>query len=69
MRERTHRRKRGTGCVFFRDGGFVALAPQHTRGCKQLRVAKEKTYSAAAVALDAWLKRAGRIVWKGPIHG
>lgn len=65
----THRRKKNTGTVFRRGEWFIGLAPQHTRGCKQLRVAKEKTYSAAAVALDAWLKRAGRIVWKGPIHG
>jgi hypothetical protein len=63
----TPRRKRGTGTITFRDGGFVALAPQFGgRGnAKQLRVAKCPTRSAAARELDAWLKRSGRIVWKG----
>lgn len=57
-----HRRKRNTGTIVFRDSGWVCFAPQHTRGAKQLRVAKESTYAKAARALDAWLNGCGRIV-------
>jgi hypothetical protein len=53
-------RKKGTGTVVFRDGGYVAFAPQ--RGGKFLRVAKKPTRSAAAKALDAWLNESGSIV-------
>lgn len=60
----TDRRKRGTGTIFFRDSGWVALAPQlGGRGnAKQLRVAKAATYDAARSALDKWLEGKGRIV-------
>lgn len=62
MRDDVHRRKRGTGTVYLRDGWWIGLAPQHRRGEKQLRVAKEKTKSAAGRALDGWLNQRGRIV-------
>lgn len=60
----TKRRKRGTGSVFYRDGGFVALAPQlGGRGiATQFKVAKEETRLKAERALDAWLDKSDRIV-------
>ena len=60
----THRRKRGTGTVFFRDGSWVGLAPQlGGRGkAKQMRVAKDKSRTIVEAALDAWLNKPGRIV-------
>jgi hypothetical protein len=57
-----HRRPRGTGTIYFRDGVWVGLAPQHTRGAKQLRVAKDPVRAKVERALDAWLNRSGRIV-------
>jgi len=59
-----HRRKRGTGTVFFRDGAWVAIAPQiGARGkAKQLRVARGKSKTIVEAALDAWLNTPGRIV-------
>jgi hypothetical protein len=56
------RRARRTGTIYFRDGGWVALAPQHKRGDKQFRIAKEPTRGKAERALDAWLNARGRIV-------
>jgi hypothetical protein len=60
----TLRRKRGTGCVTQRgEAYFVAYAPQlGGRGAKQHRIATRPTYQAAALELDAWLNRSGRIL-------
>lgn len=61
------RRPRGTGTIYFRDGGWVALAPQHKRGDKQFRVgSKHSTRAEAERALDAWLNGTGRIVYRDP---
>lgn len=59
-----HRRKRNTGTIRFRDGHWIGYAPRHTRGAKQVRVANGKTRRETEVALEAWLRRSGRIVRK-----
>lgn len=62
-----HRRTRGTGTIYRRASGWVALAPQSGgRGkAKWLRIATVETRWAAECALDAWLNAQGRIVRKG----
>ena len=57
-----HRRKRNTGTVFFREGSWIAIAPQHKRGDKQLIVARNKSKTIVEAALDAWLNKPGRIL-------
>lgn len=59
-----HRRKRNTGTVFFREGRWIAFAPQHKRGERQLCVARDKSKTIVEAALDVWLNKPGRIVMK-----
>jgi hypothetical protein len=59
------RREKGTGTVVFRDGAWKAFAPKSKDGSgKPLRVATESTRAGAERALDAWLNRTGKIVFR-----
>jgi hypothetical protein len=58
----THRRKRNTGTIVYREPNWVGIAPQHKRGEKQFVVARDKSKTIVESALAAWLNKPGRIV-------